>query len=533
VTETPQRFPEYGDGGDCLGCIRKRRSFRLAVLTSVFVTAMLWFSESFLRYDPTERLYLRALTLEPEAARPFLRQAVKLDEATPDISTPKYLQALAEREEDTLVLETYEKAYRLDPNNPQLTIRYGCRLFLEGHFAEAREKFREAMRHDPENALPLFLEAATLPWVEEEGKDLRKSLALIAKANNSGKLVEIPRPLWSPNLPQTGVWYAKARRQIVQEVCFPLLYFSEHVAREARQSITEKRLQYWDSWLEKVQGMGNRLVLDALSNPPAETNAPGAAIQALAGVNIQLTALQLRELVHETEGSEFDPILKDRQKLLTSAKNQLEEFERLWPSKVSEELKHYLMTTRIILDALGIFCAFYLLFFMLGIFIGSRNERWTIPHNWKALSFYLAGISCIFVLASFITLFQYNEKSTTLNDQLFHTIWLAVLVFFVLLGGAYPFVVLKPRKFALVKRLVPESVSPLPSAAVKAYRNAFIVLARRFYGIATGSLLITGSCWVLFYRAIFGLYPWQVGLMGTGLGKEEAELVRSIIQLLK
>lgn len=533
MTASKVRFPEYGDGGNCLGCRRARRAFRFAVAACVFITWMLWFAENFLRYEQTERLYLRGLTLEPEAARPFLRQAVKLDEAAPDVSTPKYLQALAEREEDDLVLETYESAFKLDPNNAQLAMRYGCRLMAEGRPAEARDRFRDAARNDPDNVLPVYLEASVLPWVEDEDPDLRKSLALIAKANSSGKRVSMPRPLWSSSLPQGGTWYARLRRQIVREVCYPLLHYADFVTREAEKSIARNNIQYWDSWLEKLQGMGHRLVVDAVPEPATQASQTGAALQALTGLEIQLKAIDQREAVHAAEGLTPDETLSERKSGLKAAQGRLEAFERQRPEFLARMKRRHGVLTRLISEAMLVLALVYGLAYLLTKLFRVKEERWTVPHGQVGRRTLYVGVLCIFLFLSIAVTLQRMESVSLAWIPIAETSWSVLLAALVLYGFFYPLSTLPSPKQVAQSRGNPEGFETIRTAARKDYRAAYLVLLRRYYGIAIGVMGLAACSWVLFHRVLFSLYPWQIGLMETGLGKKEAQLVAEILQSIQ
>src|SRR5690606_21094304 len=92
---------------------------------------LLWVTESFWRYAPAERLYRSSLTMLPNQGRNLLRQAVKYD-AKSETPSSKYYEALAEREEEDLVVSAYENASKLDPQNADLAIKFGCQLFKLG-----------------------------------------------------------------------------------------------------------------------------------------------------------------------------------------------------------------------------------------------------------------------------------------------------------------------------------------------------------------------------------------------------------------
>jgi tetratricopeptide (TPR) repeat protein len=284
-------LPFYEHTADVAGARRARRSFRFCVTASVLLAVMLWFSERYLRFELTESQYIAALTLPTESARAILRNVVKRDAAEHDSPAPKYLEALAEREEEDNVLPAYDKAYKLDPTDVFLVIRYGCALVRAGRYAEAQQRFREAGLLPTENALPKYLEAAAMAFSEPANGNLTASLALLAKANTGDNPVEFPMPLWSGELPARGVWYNKLRRRVADECCAPLYKYAELVLSQAKHQIGLRRVQYWDSWLSTLETMGQRLAVG---------NQIGA-IQATAGIRIQLGAIEQREAIARIE----------------------------------------------------------------------------------------------------------------------------------------------------------------------------------------------------------------------------------------
>ena len=99
------------------------------------------------------------------------------------------------------MLRTCRQAIGLGPVSATLALRYGCRLFMAGQFGQARDRSGDAAQYAPDNALPRYLEATTIPWtLHEEPNILRESLKLFAQANSSGKQIALPRPLWHLSL---------------------------------------------------------------------------------------------------------------------------------------------------------------------------------------------------------------------------------------------------------------------------------------------------------------------------------------------
>jgi len=554
-----------------------RRSFRFAVTACVAFTTMLWLSERYLRYDLTKSQYIMALTLEPESARPVLRQVVKRDGEQREFPSPKYLAALAEREEADLILPTYERAYKLDPDDSFLAVRYGCRLFLAEKYAEARERFREARLQPPTNALPGYLEAAALQFSDGTKKDVSESLALVARTNSSSDAVLFPQPLWAENLPRRGMWFSKLRRHITDECCAPLYKYSDWLVNQARHRITLRQVQYWDSWLETLQEMGERL---------AVTGDPGS-VQMTAGVHIQLAALEQRLALPAAEGRTADPELVERQRKLTSSLALLNQFEAGRDEQIAADRARYVLPLTLCWKSVAVAFLFYLISWGGCRILRVGRKAWTLPHSRFGKSALLGSSGGLLALLLAISVLQHTTPPRAESaggspesgqiaaggvtsglvraDGLMPVrwIWWLVLGTGLALGLAYPYGRLSPLtapsdKFerdasSVHEETRPEresereSVGAEPACISTAHpprltaepqppgwrRIVYVSFMHRYYGILCGLLLCVISFWAIGYRVSFSLYPWQIELLTTGLQQEEAQAVQEATALLR
>ncbi|MEX2016422.1 MAG: hypothetical protein WD873_07255, partial [Candidatus Hydrogenedentales bacterium] len=177
-------FKDYGEGGDMAGARRARRAFRLSVAACLVFTGMLWFSERFLRFEHADRLYLSALTLNRESARPMLHQAVRYDREAREKPTPKYLQALAVREEDDVILERFAEAYAADPADGLFAVRYGAQLYLMDEPQKAEEVLKAAALQPPDSTLPEYLAAAARAKAGGTEAALEEAMVGVARTNS-------------------------------------------------------------------------------------------------------------------------------------------------------------------------------------------------------------------------------------------------------------------------------------------------------------------------------------------------------------
>ncbi|MBN2309357.1 MAG: hypothetical protein JXR94_10320 [Candidatus Hydrogenedentes bacterium] len=533
MSRIPPSFSEYGAGGDAVGTRRARHAFRWCVLLCATFTAVLWFSERFLRYEHAERLYLSALTKPPEQARVFLRQAVLYDEKQREFPTPKYQQALAEREEADLVLPAYEKARARDPGNAALAIRYGCRLFAAGEPVEAQARFQEAGKNAPNNALPAYLEAAVLPWVGEDNSDLRQSLALIARTNSSGKSITFPRPLWSSDLPQSGYWYTHLRRRIVLECSEPFYEFVGHVVATAEEQFEQKQTQNWDSWLEHLETMGRRITADALpqeSSGPAGQAASGASIQACTGLYIQISALRERERVNEIELGRPDTKLIERRLQLESTLAELTAFENGRLERIDADRERHRLPIRLCGYALAVLFACVIVSHLAAKAVHASGPSTTLPHSSLGKAAFGIGPGVLLLMLCLCVLIH-PESAGGAWARIVTTGWWLVLVVMAWFGLAYPALTL-PSVSDVCRDQQGDNRAELLQHARRERRAAWVALARRYYGIVAGLTVCVVCVWVILYRVFVSLYPWQTELLATGLEVEEIEIVRRVLSAL-
>jgi tetratricopeptide (TPR) repeat protein len=533
TTETP-RFPAYGDGGDQVGARRARRAFRWAVLFCLTFTAMLWVAERHLRYDQAERLYLSALALPPESGRVMLRQAVLHDDRTRESPTPKYLQALAERELDGMVLPVYEEAHKLDPGNAALAIGYGCRRFHEAQAEEARELFHEAATNAPDNALPAYLEASTLPWVNPDNRDLADSLAIIARTNSSSaKPVVYPRPLWSSDLPQGGHRHAELSRDLVLLCSEPLYRFTDHLVALAQEDISRHRLQYWDSWLGHIQTMGRRIAVSAeIPEGSVQPPMPGGSAQAQVGLYIELKAVEQREHVARVKDGQVNEKLMAQRLALEGAIEQLRSFDEQSKVVSSSRRTGYTLPLRLGAKTLALFTGLYAIACILGRLVRARTTGRTVPHALTSRVVLLAGPLLMLLILTVCGLVQRLELAEPTSLTWVTAVWWLAVLPYAAFGLVDAMIALPPVHEVCRPFSHRDDFNDVLRRAKKLRRAACATLIRRYYATAAGTTACVICLWSVGYRVLVSLYPWQIGLLTSGLSGEEAELVRRVLAQL-
>lgn len=524
TTARRPEFPEYGSGGDHVGARRGRRAFRFGVAAVVVFTGGLWLSEQYLRYEETERLYLLALTREPESARVLLRQAIKIDAATVERPTAKYAAALAEREEDDRRITAYERAYELDPANAFLAMRFGCELFKLRDMRRARELFRAAYDHDPANALPLYLEAATLPFIEERNPHLEESFQLIQRANTSEMPIAFQRPLWFSTLPQRGEWYARWRRSVEHDTLYPIQVFVAHICQLVETALDGESTDVWSARLADIVDLGSRILHD--SQP--EVGAPQASV----GLALQLRAVQLQRRVQENLGHNVAD-LADLEGRIEAALATVNRFEFAREESIAVQRTNLRIPLQLLSKSVLMLAVIYLAVYAASRLMKAGRRSWTLRHRLWAQTMIGAGCVALFM---FLTLLSYDSLQRAPYPwaaTLVTWLWFAVLSIVTVAGAFYPAFVLPLAHLAVRERKPSESDAlRLLVEARRARRIAYVSLMRRFYGIFLGSTGITACLWVVGFRTLCGLYPWQVTLLTPGLADSEHEAVRTALQAL-
>jgi tetratricopeptide (TPR) repeat protein len=431
---------------------------------------------------------------------------------------------LAERAEEDQVLATYEAAYKLDPDNASVAIRYGCQLFLREQFKEARERFREACVHDPKNGLPGYLEAAAAQWATPNNEDLAESLALVARTNNSGETVVFPLPSWPAGiLPQNGYWFAKLRREAVDESCALLYQYEDLVLARAERDFKQGQMQYWDSWLETLETMGQRV----MSSPD------NGSLQAIAGIQIQLRAIELRNRIWELGTGSPKAELTERHWELRRGLETLNQFERSRDDLVAASRETYVLPLLLcFFSGLGLF-AFYMLIYAAAKLAHVGRHSWTVPHTRLAKGVLVTGNAALLAVLCAVSLLQRKGELEGAWQEWAIYPWAAALLGMLLFGVFYPSLTLPGPRRLLDAAGNPEDTEGFLRAARSTRRVAGISLMRRYYGVLMGLFLCVVSCWGVLYRIGVSLYPWQVKLLATGLADREVDLVRQVLDMLQ
>lgn len=519
MSDREPHFAEYGAGGDALGARRSRRGLQLTVFSLVIVSVGLFYSEQFLRHEHVENLYTSALTKHDASARPILRAAV-LQDAESERPNPKYIWALAEREEEDRILETYARAFALNPRNPQLATRYGVRLFLEEQFGEARDRFHDAVVADIENALPSYLEAAAIAASDDRRESLEQALALVARVNGSGNAVQFPKPLWIQDLPRRGNVHAHLQRRVIEECLAPLLDLTLRVRERVEEDLLEGRGLAWATGLNALEEMGRRLALGA----------PPGGLQAIRGASIQLEAIRLQERLAQLDsGRANQEILSRRLRIEEQVRPVLLAFEDTRDARIEASVRAYSIPLQMTFELL--------LYMSLALFAGflwalpQRGVKafWTISLGRTAVIAVASGIGGVLLFYLVMALLAGLGVSPEWWGR--PTAFLWRLLAGVLVGFSVLYPAFRLPAAAVVARSGDSSGTPddlLLSQARRERRRAHAVMTYRLLGLVLGGMVVAVCVWGIGHRVVASYYPHQVEVLATGLEQEEAAMMERI-----
>lgn len=516
------RFTAYGAGGDVLGARRARRGLQLSIAAVVVISAGLWYSEQSLKHDHVENLYNYALTKHDASARPLLRSAVQQD-AESERPNPKYLWALAEREEEDRVLETYARAFALNPKNPNLALRYGVRLFQEGQYAEARDRFHDAAVADSENALAAYLEAAAIAAAEDRREAMEESLAMLARVNGTGKSVVFPQPLWIQDLPRRGNVHAQLQRRVIEDCAAPLVDLALRARRMVEDDLAEGRGLTWATGLRAMEEMGRRL---ALADPPG-------GLQAMRGAGIQLEALRLQERLVQLDGdSPMEALLTRRLRIEEQVRPALESFEDTRDQIIQQSVQMYSLPIRMTFELGGLFVLALTAGFLWSFPQRRVKSYWTIPIGGGAKAVMVASGVAVLLLYLVIAFAASAGADPGAWSPVLIAAWRLLAFALIAFAVVYPAFVL-PSAAAVTEDLREDSDFDLALAqARRERRQAHAVMAYRYAGILLGCFIVSICLWGVGHRVAASYYPHQIEVLATGLEVEEAQVMERVHAVL-
>ena len=518
-----QRFPDYGDDGDLAGAHRGRRAFRLCVAAVVLLTGFMYFSERFLRHSQPETLYLRGITLNRDSSRVLLQSAIRADEELGETPTAKYIQALAVRQEDDIALETYAKAWELDPMNSFFALRYGCRLYLLGQPGAAADKFSAARALPPANGLPRYLEAAAIARAGGDMDSLGEAMVVVSRTNNARESILFPKPLWYSGYPERGTQYARLSREIVDESCAPLYQLSQQVVSAVHEQLSANQTQHAKTWLEQIHRMGRRLV---------EDSEPKGTLQAMAGITIQQQATQMLAELQAREGRDAGESLIETRVKLDGALGPLKDFENARSERLQRIEQEYMYPLQLAGMGIALLLGAYLLALTAHKMLRLRKSAWALPHSALGKWILGIGIATLFLLLQFLTALQKIADAQDEYARAVVTIWWGVMGILIVFGWLYPALTLSTPEEVSRKSGRLEEMPDTIRLARQAYRRVYAAMVVRYYGILSGLAMCMICVWVISYRILNGLYPWQVNLLSDGLLEEEYRIVEQVLAML-
>lgn len=522
-------LPEYGDSGDLIGARRMRRAFRWGVTLAVAFTVLLWVTEEFWRYPPADRLYRSALTLLPEQGRNLLRQSVKYD-AQSQIPSSKYYEALAEREEEDLVIAAYENANKLDPQNPDLSIKFGCQLFKLGLTSRAREQFRQAAEGGTHNALAVYLEASVLPLLDPDEPNIDVALSLVKQANATGDRVSFPRPMWFPALPREGYQYAQLRRQMVRLCGAPIEKFAELVLESSEKSLLKTKSADSLPGLELLQTMGRRIAAGAADPAMSPVDLAGGAPQVYLGLRTMSLAIEQQKRVAQLTSGAPDINAVSLGAKIGPSLQAIEDFERKLQETAQAEREKYGFPWILFETTLTITLVCFVTAYCAGKILRVQGPAHSVRHSTLARTMWGIYFGSQAGLLMLVTVLQRTSHGAMPGQTLLAALWHTLLVVSLLVSIAAPALSLC-SPVEVLQRLSPDQRGEIGQIR-KRYRMAYVSLVKRYLGVQLGLTLCVLCIWIITYRIFVATYPWMWSLLVTGMETEEIDLIRNIVATL-
>jgi len=216
-------------------------------------------------------------------------------------------------------------------------------------------------------------------------------------------------------------------------------------------------------------------------------------------------------------------------------------------------------------QTIAIFLLVYTFAYGLSWMMRVRRQSWALEHSRLGVRAFVIGQTALLLLLAVMALLQSEPSVSVSALVVVRMAWWALVAMLILFGSIYPHLRLSSCAEAVAKsrerarrnaeeniRLQADvslgsqgatSACKAPSnglesspgvlrAARGARRIAYLAFLRRYFGVLLGLFLCTVSLWAIAYRVATGLYPWQLEVLVTGLGTEEAELVQRVVAFL-
>ncbi len=525
MSATTEKTSLYAQPWDFVWTRRARRSFHLLVVTTLLFTVALWFAEGYLRYDKSETQYRMSLTLHPAQARPILRTVVRRETQLNKGLTPDYIEALALVEEPDKALDTFAHAYEANQRNTSLLLSYGCRLYAEGRYDEARERFREAGANPPENALPRYLEAAAFAATLTADADPGNLTALLTRVNISDDPVLFPEPLWHTSLPKQGLRYAQLQMDMAKCLLEPLNQCCIAICSRAREGISRGGMANWDDHLEKIQYMGERLM------GTKNGDSMPTILQLKTALQIQVQALSLRAEYRNLSEELVPPEMENAVQRLNEAIAVMESFEAQLPAAIEEQWELLRLPATLVMKTATLFFVLYGIALLLRKIGVSGKHLRPLPHTRMAILLPPAGFVLMMGLLFYVAVGT-RLGSVGADSTFIPALWFGLVGILLAVGIAYPWMQtranLAQSTLSSVSSVKTDEAIPEKEAGGISLRRRIGIygfLFQRYMGLISGELIIMICVWCIIHRIALNAYPFQMQLLGTSLEGEMQKLI--------
>lgn len=499
---------------------RSQRTYRITVVLAVFLTMALKISGIFLHENQSELQYSMALSLRKKPALHMLRAAVQNDKEKSGTVNPIYLEALAEVEPPRNMLSLYEEARQLNPKSESLLIKYGCELYAQEQYEEARERFREAGINPPRNTLPRYLESAALATAQMEQESLRNALALLARANSSSDPLLVVEPLWSENVSRRAKGYLERQYELTDRIFGTIHNSASRFCAYVDEETVQENAAQMDEYLEKLEAMSVRLLgVQSGDSRPAIPQLDHA-------LQIQLEVVQLRKQFSE----QFQlPAQEGREARITELKALLADLERFQEAGKSLAKKYNnrnMSSTFLVMGIWLYFWCFWAVMWSLHTMGKDRKKELPmlpIPSKAKALLF--AAFSLLFLLLMVLPALYTTNRDFFWEPREEQLTPVISILFILVFGLYFPFTSLR----SYIREAKQQGITaPWVTGKLKQFQ-IFTCLSRRYNGLLLGNLIICACVAYIAHHIVYGVGPFQSYLLPSGLAMDINSVIDSII----
>ncbi len=543
----------YGGNGDMARARRQRRAFHFIILATTFFAGAMLLSEEQLRHSAPENQYRNGLTMHENSGRVMLRQAVRMLENDEKPIPLLYLQALAQREQEDMILETFERAFTMAPTDAMLNMRYGAHLFYFDQFSMARDRFADAALHSPKNALPLYQQAAAIAVGVPDHSAIPAAFEIMRRVDPTVQSITFPPVLWSPNLPRDSKGYQHWVAVGADRQCAPLIALARRTLNNLELLVAEHSAETAAEYVALLEQMARQVYRAEDLNAGSATAALAIEIDCLnarvdlaaqydtlvpTDASVRLAKLRDAVTAVSTFNTSRDDLMNAQQRWLVLPMYRI--LEALFLISVLYVVVFWIYMIRKLLSgvepAAPSAIALILLLSIPSILMAplaapiisllSISSPWTLrTPTWVRVPLILGPVIMLVIMFWFTIV---EPASVDVDGPLAraNAMWRILFLLVSLWAIITPYFWLPS-----VREVEPDAEKRKPLRALR--RWAAAALSLRQLGFVAGLLIIAFSVWGVGTRLLSGTYPHKYELIVSGHLEQENQILATYVHPLR